>query len=360
MVGMVQIIRTWVKGHFSDPQIVLLGVLLLAGTLMIYFLGQTLAPILASIVIAYLLDGLMSRLQQYRFPRSLSLTFVFLMFLATLALLVGGLLPIIWRQITQLLQELPAMIAAGQKVLMKLPANYPDLISEAQIRQFLDFVNREMTRIGQYVLSISLASIRGLLAALVYLVLVPLLVYFFLKDKEKIIDWVGSFLPEERTLAKEVWKEVNQQIGNYIRGKIWEILIVWGVSYAVFSWLGLEFALLISLFVGLSVLVPYVGAIFMFIPVASIGFFQWGWTSELAWAVSAYLIIQGLDGNLLAPLLLSGVVNMHPIAIIAAVLLFGQWWGFWGLVFAVPLATLAHAVFKVWFVKQKEMDEALD
>jgi putative permease len=97
----------------------------------------------------------------------------------------------------------------------------------------------------------------------------------------------------------------------------------------------------------------------MIIPVASIGFFQWDWSSELGWAVSAYLIIQILDGNLLAPLLLSGVVNMHPIALIAAVLVFGQWWGFWGLVFAVPLATLAHAVIKVWFVKQKEMGETV-
>jgi putative permease len=99
---------------------------------------------------------------------------------------------------------------------------------------------------------------RGLLGALVYLVLVPLLVFFFLKDKKKIIAWAGNFLPEERALAKAVWGEVNQQIGNYIRGKIWEILIVWGVSYAVFTWVGLEFALLISLFMGLSVLVPYV------------------------------------------------------------------------------------------------------
>jgi putative permease len=86
----------------------------------------------------------------------------------------------------------------------------------------------------------------------------------------------------------------------------------------------------LSLFMGLSVLVPYAGTIFMFIPVASIGFFQWDWSSELGWAVSAYLIIQILDGNLLAPLLLSGVVNMHTIALIAAVLLFGQWWGVLG------------------------------
>jgi putative permease len=88
--------------------------------------------------------------------------------------------------------------------------------------------------------------------------------------------------------------------------------------------------------------------------VVSIAYFQFGWGPEFTGVVLAYAIIQALDGNLLAPLLLAGVVNIHPVAIITAVILFGGLWGFWGLVFAVPLATLVHAVLKVWFVKKKE------
>ncbi len=86
----------------------------------------------------------------------------------------------------------------------------------------------------------------------------------------------------------------------------------------------------------------------MFLPVALISYFQWGLESQFTYALIAYTIIQLLDGNLLAPLLLSGVVNLHPVAIIVAVLLFGGLWGIWGLFFAIPLATLVHVLLKTW------------
>jgi len=187
--------------------------------------------------------------------------------------------------------------------------------------------------------------------------LMPLLVFFFLKDKDRLLHWATGFLPEDRRLASEVWQEVDLQIGNYVRGKVWEIFIVWTVSYVTFAVLGLDFAILISLFVGLSVLVPYIGATVMGLPVMLIGYFQWGWGPQLAYATVAYLVIQLLDGNLLAPLLLSEVVNLHPIAIIVAILVFGGMWGFWGVFFAIPLATLVQALLKALSRKRKKDGE---
>ena len=157
---------------------------------------------------------------------------------------------------------------------------------------------------------------------------------------------MNSILPDHRGLATEVWREVNQQTGNYIRGKIWEILIIWGTSYVTFKFLGMNFSMVLSLMVGLSVLVPYVGVTVVFLPVALFAYFQWGLTTDFFYALIAYSVIQLLDGNLLAPLLLSEVVDLHPVAIIVAVLLCGGLWGIWGLFFAIPLATLAHAVLK--------------
>jgi putative permease len=181
-----------------------------------------------------------------------------------------------------------------------------------------------------------------------------------LKDKNKILDWIGEILPGNRGLATEVWREVNQQIGNYIRGKVWEILIIWVVSYITFKFLGMQFAILVSLIVGLSVLVPYVGVTVVFLPVALFAYFQWGLSKESAYALIAYSIIQLLDGNLLAPLLLSEVVNLHPVAIIVAVLLFGGLWGIWGLFFAIPLATLFHAVLKALLNRHQPTETAPD
>ncbi|MDY6905745.1 MAG: AI-2E family transporter [Thermodesulfobacteriota bacterium] len=354
---MVQIIKNWYRQYLSDPQIIILFALILFGFLLIITMGQMLAPVFAAIIIAYLLEGLIYGLVRLKISRKIAMAVVFLLFIAALLLLIVVFLPMLSKQIAQMVQELPGLIANGQKELMRLPEKYPDIISQTQVVQFINFLKSEVTKMGQHLLSFSIASVRSVITIIVYLILVPLLVFFFLKDKKKILKWMKAFMPSNTRLAAEVWVQVNQQISNYVRGKIWEIAIVWVVSYGTFTLLGLKFSLLISLAVGFSVLAPYIGATVMTIPVALMAFFQWGPSSEFAWVVVAYGILQALDGNLLAPLLLSEVVNLHPVAIIVALLVFGGFWGMWGLFFAIPLATLVHAVLNTWFRYMREKND---
>jgi putative permease len=213
----------------------------------------------------------------------------------------------------------------------------------------------ESARFGQGILFMSLEGVRSLITVVVYLILMPLMVFFFLKDKHLILGWFVQFLPRERSLTSRIWTDVDAQIGNYVRGKVWEILLVWVASYVTFTWLELDYAMLLSLFVGLSVLVPYIGATVMTLPVAVIAYFDYGGINrQFIYAVGAYGVLQLLDGNLLAPLLLSEVVNLHPVAIIVAVLVFGGLWGFWGVFFAIPLATVVQAIIKAWPRRSRE------
>jgi len=199
----------------------------------------------------------------------------------------------------------------------------------------------------------------GVITLAVYLILMPLLVFFFLKDKVLILAWVAQFLPRHRSIANKVWGDVDRQIGNYVRGKFWEIIIVWTVSFITFTFLRLDYALLLAVLVGLSVIIPYVGAAVVTFPVLIIAWFQWGWTVDFFWLSGAYFVIQALDGNVLVPLLFSEVVNLHPIAIIVAILVFGGLWGFWGVFFAIPLATLVQAVIKSWpkHINEEPLDD---
>ena len=142
-------------------------------------------------------------------------------------------------------------------------------------------------------------------------------------------------------------------MGRFIRGKFIEILIVWGASYLLFVFLGLEFSMLLSFFSGLSVLIPYIGATVMSILVASIAYFQWGWGADFAVTSISYIVIQLLDGYVLVPIIFSEVVNLHPVAIIISLLVFGGLWGFWGVFFSIPFATLVHAVLKSWIRRYK-------
>ena len=194
---------------------------------------------------------------------------------------------------------------------------------------------------------------RSVFSFVVYMVLMPIMVFFFLKDKDVILGWLCDFLPQDHTLASTVWMDVKTQAGNYVRGRIWEVLIVWAATYACFLFFGLDYAMLLSLLVGLSVIIPYIGAVVVTAPVLIIAYIQWGFDAQFTWAMIVYFVIQLLDANLLVPLLLSEAVNLHPIASITAILVFGGIWGFWGVFFAIPLASLVQSVLGAWKIRRR-------
>jgi len=350
----MNIFRQWYLRNFSDPQAIILALLLAGGFFVVIYWGSMLAPLLASVVIAYLLEAIVALLERKGLRRIFSVLIVFCVFIIVLLFLMLWLIPVLSTQVAQLVQELPRQIDSGQQMLMQLPERYPQFVSEQQVSEIMNTIRGELASLGQNLLSLSLSSIPGLIALIIYLILVPLLVFFFLKDKQLILGWLAAYLPKQRELATTVWAEMDQQIGNYVRGKFSEILIVGGAAYIVFILMGLNYAALLGALVGLSVIIPYIGAAVVTIPVAMIAFFQWGWGPEFAYLMLAYGIIQALDGNVVVPLLFSEAVNLHPVAIIVAVLVFGGLWGFWGVFFAIPLATLVKAVLNAWPVKAQD------
>ena len=345
---MIDILQQWYHRHFTDPQTVIFAFILIVGALLIFVLNAHLMPILVAIIIAYLAEGLVVWLHRINLGRTVSASVVTALMITTILLAFFVLLPLLSKQISDLFREMPIMFARGQQLLLHLPEEYPGYVSAQQIEEIFTLVRTELASMGQRVVSLSLSSVVGLITFLVYMILLPLMVFFFLKDKQMIIGWLATFLPEERRLLRTVWAELDIKIASYVRGKVIEVLIIWVASYLAFALMGLNFAMLLSLAVGLSVIVPYVGATVVTIPVALIAFFQWGFSSELGWLMAIYGFIQFLDGNLLVPLLFSEVVNLHPVAIIVAVVFFGSLWGVWGVFFAIPLATLVQAILKAW------------
>jgi putative permease len=343
----LKVLKDFYQTYLSDPQAALLVVLIVVGFTIVLTMGGMLLPVIAGIVIAYLLDDLGVKLKQNGIRRRYGVWIVYLLFVAVLLAVIFGLIPLLSAQVSALVRELPQMIAHGQRSLQELPKTYP-FIDEQQLNEILRSIQVQMTQFGQQIVSFSLNRIPGLFTAVVYLVLMPLLVFFFLKDKWAILIWANRFVPEERELMTRLWKEMDRQLGNYVRGKFWEALIV-GVAAAItLSILGMNYWFLLGVAIGISVIIPYVGAVLVTLPVVFIAYFQWGWSAEFAYAMIAYGILQALDGAVLVPIMFSEVVNLHPIAIIVAVLVFGGLWGFWGVFFAIPLATFVQALITAW------------
>lgn len=338
----------WIHRYFSDEEAVIFALLLAAFFIAIFFFGAMLAPFLTAVVFAYLLQGLVGQMEKRGAPRLLAVILAFCLFIGLLVALIFWLFPLIWNQLVSLTREFPSMLRMAQVWLNELHESYPQLISQQQADGLINDAISEIRQVGHLLVTLSLSSIPSLIAWLVYLILVPILVLFMLKDKNQLTGFITSMMPKKRALMTRIWHEMDVQIANYIRGKVLEIMIVAAVSWAAFAWLGLNYAELLALLVGFSVLVPYIGAAVVTVPVALIAMFQFGFTSDLAWVLAVYALIQALDGNVLVPLLFSEAVNLHPVSIILAVLFFGGLWGFWGIFFAIPLATFLKAILNAW------------
>ena len=345
---MVSLFTDWYKRNFSDPSAVTLLVILLSIFLFVYFFSQLLMPVFVAIAIAFLLDLPVSKLKRFGGSRTGSVTIVVTAFVTLSLMTILGLVPVIWQQGSNFIQEVPHMVSEGQTYLLTLPEKYPEIVTVDQIQTLIKMVNEKFIEWGQVVIKASLGSISDVVALMIYLILVPLMVFFFLKDKKELFGSLAVLLPKDRRMALQVGNEMNVQIMNYIRGKVIEIFIIGIASTLAFVLLGLNYAVLLGVLVGLSVLVPYVGATIVTLPVLLVALFQFGTTAEFGYVMLAYGIIQALDGNLLVPLLFSEAVNLHPVTIIIAVIFFGGLWGFWGVFFAIPLATLVKAVLNAW------------
>ncbi len=346
---MLKLVQLWYTRYFSNQEAIILLLLLVVGFSVVLSMGVPLAPVLTSIVLAYLLQGAVNFLIKKGVPRMPSIVLSYMLFLTMLGAFLFVLVPLTWGQLIRLIKEqMPMMINQANEQLVKLPEQYPEFVSEEWVAEITILTTTALKDVVETVLTFSFANIPNLMAVLIFLVLVPLLVFFFLKDKDDMIGWFTGFLPDERPFIRKVTQEMDEQISNYVRGKAIEILVVGVATYIGLVIFDVNYSALLGLLVGLSVVIPYIGAAVVTVPVAMVAYFQFGWGGDFFWVMMVYGIIQGLDGNLLVPLLFSEAVNLHPVAIITAVLLFGGMWGVWGVFFAIPLATLVKAVLSAW------------
>ena len=247
---MRKLLNDFTDRYFHDEESIILVFLLTIALVALLLFGSMLAPLIVALIIAYLMQGLVALLLKYGFTERLAFIAVYVLFFGVFITMLGFLLPQVWNQLRRMMDELPNLLSQGQALLLNLPENYPSLFSEEQINSFMDGLGGEVGSFGQAILEYSLASLPSVVAWVIFLVLVPILVFFMMKDKHQLLDWVGNLLPRNRPLMSTIWREMDQQIANYVRGKFVEIIIVGSVAYLVFVFLGLNYALLLSVITG--------------------------------------------------------------------------------------------------------------
>jgi putative permease len=345
---LLQSISSWMARTFADPGASSLFFTIIIVLLMVHFFGQILTPILVSVAIAYMLSGLIEMLTRRGFPKGLAFGLLYGLFLALIVGIIAVLIPMLIKQTTNMINELPNAIEKFRAWLDTLSHTYPKLVGPTLVTNVNASLQSQLGNAGKTILSFSVSSLGGLITVGLYVLLVPLMVFFFLKDKKQLLGTLSEMLPKNRSVLIAVSTEVNYKIGQYIRGRVIEIVIISIVSMITFVCFGLQYAVLLGVIVGLSVIIPYVGAVIAALPVAMISLLQWGFSWECAALNMAFWIIIAIDANILVPLLFAGVLDLSPAAIILSVLFFGDIWGFWGVFLSIPLASVVKAIWTAW------------
>ena len=345
---MLDQINSFLKKIFSNEETIVFSFVILCAFLMMTFFGSVLTPFLISIVVAYLLVGVQKKIESFNISSKWALVITFAIFIVTGAAMLLWLLPILYTQLQAFVLDIPELFNNFLEFVSTLQAKFPELVTSEQITVFFQAVSSELSSITQNIVKSSIAGIQSTITILLYIILFPILVFFFLFDRKNIMDGLSKLVPGNREMFSNIWTEMDMQLSNYVRGKTTEIFVVGLCAAIIFSLVGLKYSALLSVLVGLSVVIPYVGAFLVTVPVVIVGLLQFGLTSEFYILITLYLLLQILDGNLLVPIIFSDAVKLHPVAIILAVFIFGSMFGFWGVFFAIPMATFIKAVWNAW------------
>ena len=235
---MKKLLKDFFDRYFHDEESIILVILLSAGLIILLLFGSILAPLIAAIIISYLMQGLVNLLLRQRMSTKLAFASVYILFVGIFTMLLFFVLPQVWNQLRRMLDDVPNLVNQAQEALRNLPENYPDVFSEQWVQQAINSLSGEVRGFGQTILEFSLASLPSLFGLFIFLILMPILVFFMMKDKDELVLWFGNFLPRNRPLMSAIWKEMDEQIANYIRGKVVEIIIVGSAAYLIFILIG--------------------------------------------------------------------------------------------------------------------------
>ena len=384
---MLTLLRNWYLRHFSKPGTVEFAIVLIVCFLIVYYLMWLVGPIVIAICIAYILDFSVVYLEKkLNFKRNFASIIVMTSFIAIALMLLILVVPLIIKQAAEFYntililgdnvagalhleqntgkdaKNIDALIAQNiYYIIESMPDPLPSMLTEESFGQYITQIRTAaMAFLAGLMRNNLMPSVINVFTFLLYLVVVPIFTFLMLYNKYSIKNNIKTdILPQNQNIINQFWPRLNSQIQGYIRGKILHIIIITIVNTLAFSLFNLNYAFLLGLGVGLSVVIPYVGAVIIVVPVISIALFQFGLSSTFAWLLVVYTIIQLVDSNVLTPLLFSKTSNLDALSILTAILIFGGLWGFWGVFFAIPLATFIKTISTQWPSSNKDSLKSL-
>ena len=325
-------------------QVIYWGVAFAAFLLLLWFLGPVLLPFLVGGAIAYMLDPLADRLERVGLPRAAATAVITLVGVGLLALLVVFLVPTLIRQGAALAQAAPDYFDALREFAR---ARFPNLMEpDGAITRGLDAARDFVRERGAALAQTAAGSLLGVVNALVFVLVVPVVAFYMLLDWDRMVARVDDLLPREHVgTLRRLAREVDDTLAGFVRGQGTVCLILGTFYSAALMLVGLQFGLVAGAVAGLLTFIPYVGAIIGGGLAIGLALFQfWGEWVSIALVAGIFFLGQFLEGNILTPKLVGESVGLHPVWLLLALSAFGTLYGFVGMLVAVPVAAVIGVV----------------
>ena len=327
----------------SDSQkwLVLTLSVLFAGLL--FVLAPVLTPFLISALLAYLGDPIVDRLEKSGLGRSAGVTLVFVIMVIAATVVLFVLVPLVQRQFIALLSALPQAIAWLQSSVApiisdSLGIELVEVDVEALKRAMAEHWRQVGSFAGNFITHLGRSG-QVLLGWVSYLVLIPVVTFYLLRDWDRLVAAVNSLIPRrvQPTIAK-LATEIDAVLAEFLRGQL-SVMLVLAIVYTAGLWLvGIELAVMIGVVAGVVSFVPYLGVIVGIVVAGFAAFIQFGDVGHLLGVLGVFGVGQLLEGMVLSPLLVGDRIGLHPVAVLFAVMAGGQLFGFFGILLALPVA----------------------
>jgi len=332
--------------RFDDRQLLVwMAAAALTGGLL-YLLAPILTPFLFAAILAYICNPLVQRLAKRRVPRGLAAALVLVLLAAIAALLLVILLPMLVRQVRAVLEQLPVYVDWARTYLE--PWTRRNFGIELDMQTAKDWIVEHVAEIQKYAVKLLPSLGTGGLALLEFalnLVLVPVVLFYLLRDWDKLVRNIDVMIPRRwHAETRMLLRDIDRVLGEFLRGQL-VVMLLMGVFYIVALWIvGLQYALAVGLIAGLLTFIPFVGVITGIVLATLAALLQFDSYTPIFWIWGIFFAANMLEGYVFVPMLVGDRIGLHPVAVIFALLAFGQLFGFFGVLLALP----ASAALLVW------------
>jgi predicted PurR-regulated permease PerM len=318
---------------------------IILGAWLIYLLAPVLTPFLAGTLLAYLGDPLVDRLEKYKISRTFGVVIVFTCMIFIVMTLLLILIPLIENQISSLIKLIPAIINWIENVFLPGFSSFVGIeigeINFDDIKQKIKSHWQDIGNVMHYLFTKATQSGQVLLIWLAYIVLIPVVTFYLLRDWDPLVAKTYQMVPRKYApLVSKLAKECDRVLAEFLHGQLL-VMLGNGIIYSVGLWIvGLEFALLIGMVAGVLSFIPYLGFMVGIVAAGVAAYMQFHDVIHLVYVVLVFGIGQAIEGMLLSPMLVGDRIGLHPVAVIFAVMAGGQLFGFFGVLLALPVAAV--------------------